>query len=107
MRVNILVQCLATLILPTGLYAFKRIDKLKKGILVYGASFGLTILSVIVTGILFVNKDGQTNLVIALYSLGLTAMSFFVPIYYMRNWSIEFNKKIGKENITSSQAVQS
>ena len=105
--VNIFWQSIATLFIPTGLYAFLKIDKLRKGVLVYLASFGVSIIAEVVSVLLYMTHDNSYNLLIAFYALGIVCISFILPIHYIRKWSIEYNKKIGKENITFSQAVRS
>lgn len=90
---NILIQCLSTLLLPTGLYAFKRINKLKKGVLVYLSSYGLVFL-------------GGTIQASTLYSWGLDILSasilsfvaylssILVPIIMMSRYTRQYNEAL-------------
>ena len=93
MSVNVKLQCLATLTLPTGLYAFKRINKLTMGIIIYGITFATWL--------------GQM-LLVPTNSIGLFGLLSFMnlvlgitlPMIFIYNWSKDFNQKIKKENIS-------
>src|SRR5689334_15184834 len=105
MKVNLTLQCLATLLFPTGLYAFKRINKLRRGLLVY-------LIINIFTIFLFASAIGywKTNNITGndlgfqgiIITLILTTFSIITPIIFMRKWSIEWNQKNkGEARITS------
>lgn len=90
--VNVTTQCMATLFMPTAIYAFKRIGHLTDGILIYfGTLFG--IMGVYVGYMLTLGKvlgDLPNEFLGALFII----LSTVLPVLYIRKWSIEFNKKI-------------
>ena len=85
-RVNRLIQCLATIFLPTGLFAFKRINKLRLGILVYVVSIGIGII-----GIVFGSLHIKMILDISTISV---SFSYLLPIAVMNKWCKDWNKTI-------------
>ena len=83
MRVNVLAQCLATIFIPTGLYAFKRINKFKMGVLVY-----------VVSGVIAF-FGGMLSVFTSEYvSIGCLIVSFIIPMIFVIKWSNEFNSKV-------------
>ena len=91
-------QCLATIFLPTGLYAFKRISKLKLGIIVYVSAYSLTILG----GIIQASSAYPWGIGVLEASIGSFVFyisAILIPIYFMRKWTIEWNRSIN--NVSS------
>ena len=91
--VNVKVQCLATLFIPTGIYAFKRINKIRMGIMIYGLTFASWIAQNLL--IPFNNSSMGLYGLVSLLNLGL---GIILPMIFIYNWSIEFNKKKKKES---------
>lgn len=92
-------QMIATIFIPTGLYAFKKIHKLQKGIILYGITFGfyclLSVLPFAYWGlrsqnILEIGKDQVyfTFLTIMIIS---TIFSIVLPMHYINKWTKQFN----------------
>ena len=83
--VNTKVQCLAAIFVPTGLYAFKRIGKLQKGIITYlicaGINGGALLLSIMKADLI------ATAITIIL----LNIISLVVPIAVMNKYCNEYN----------------
>ena len=90
---NVLIQCLSTLLIPTGLYAFKRINKLQKGILIYLSSYGLVFLG----GFLQASSSfswGLDVLSASLFSFACYLFSIVLPMVMIVNYTKEYNKSI-------------
>lgn len=96
--VNIGVQCLATLFVPTGLYAFKRIKKLRLGILIYAICYIMYIVATVYPLKNMADSSSNINMdtlgLISFLSIGLTIMSFLLPIFFIRKWSKEYNQTL-------------
>ena len=92
-KVNVKLQCLATLFIPTGIYACKRINKTKMGIMIYGLTFASWIAQNLL--IPFNNSSMGLYGLVSLLNLGL---GISLPMICIYNWSVEFNKKIRKES---------
>lgn len=97
-KVNLGIQSVATLFVPTGLYAFKRIKKLRLGILLYGICYLMYIIATVYPLKQMTDSSSQMNQdtlgMISLLSVGLSIMSFLLPIIFIHKWSKDFNKKI-------------
>ena len=97
-KVNLGVQCVATLFIPVGLYAFKRIHKLRLGILLYGICYVMYIAATVYP--LKEIADSNSNMnqdtlgIISFISVGLSILSFLLPIIFIHKWSKEYNQKI-------------
>ncbi len=90
---NVLVQCLATILIPTGLYAFKRINKLQKGILVYLSSYVL----VFAGGLIQASSLypwGLDILDASLMSFTCYLFSILVPIIFMSKYTRQYNEAL-------------
>ena len=88
MKKNILVQMLATILIPTGLYAFYRIDKLRMGMVMYGISFAIAVAS----SMLELFSDG--DIIYMTFSAIFAVLSLIVPMLFIREWTIQYNNKI-------------
>lgn len=98
-KVSIFWQCLATLFFPTGLYAFKRINKFRVGLLIYFITIGLTYLAPLGTGHMWYDFNYDLYLVTyAVFTLVAIASLFIFPILYIRKWSNEWNESVDREN---------
>src|SRR5690242_19069220 len=99
---NIILQCLATITIFTGLYAFKKIDKVKAGIGVYVLSciafLIINLMPFIYSGIILgdINKVNQPEMEIAIFiSVTLSyIVTILIPIIFIYKWTKEYNKKI-------------
>jgi len=93
-KVSIGWQVVSTLFLPTGMYAFKRINKLRLGGLIYlityalwvGPSIGLVLVSSIIEAYVYI-----------IIPIIVLVVSFVLPMWYMEKWSKEWNKPTLKE----------
>jgi uncharacterized membrane protein (DUF485 family) len=96
--VNIGVQCLATLFVPLGLYAFTRIHKLRLGIIIYGICYAMYIIATVYPLKQLTDTSSNVNIdtvgLISFFSVGLTILSFLLPIIFIRKWSKEYNNKM-------------
>ena len=95
-EVNVKLQCLASLFVPTGLYAFKRIKKLTIGIIIYAVTY----LAWLGQNILFMpdfNNPSSVGLY-GLTSLLIVGLGILLPLIFIYNYSIDYNKKIKKES---------
>ena len=88
MKRNLIVQILATISIPTGIYAFYRINKLRKGLALYGLSFAIAVLS----GVIALFSNGDMFHELASFLLALS--TFIIPMVFMREWTIQYNSKI-------------
>ena len=95
MKVNLKVQCLATLLIPAGLYAFKRINKLKYGLVIYGISYGICYGVPIIISVTSLNSNNIIYLSSILYSF-LFSIAF--PMVAIKKYSIDYNKSLEKIN---------
>lgn len=97
-KVNVLVQCIASLFVPTAIYGFYRIKKGKIGILLISISYVLYILgNVSIVEYAANNSKTLSSDSIGLFSLITTIlviMSFILPVFFMYVWSKEYNSKI-------------
>ena len=97
-KVNVLWQCLATILIPTGIYAFKRINKLKDGIIIYAITLTLQFLMPISTNYMWYDFNYDLYLVtFAVFTLFSVIASFIIPILYMNKWSKEYNAKLDNQ----------
>jgi len=89
--INIKIQTLATFTLPTSLYAFYRIKKLKLGILI-------NILSIMLATSSFGNMAGLLSHgyfgFYFLFSGFILVWSYVIPIIFIRKWTNVFNNKV-------------
>ena len=96
--VNIGVQCLATLFVPTGIYAFKRIKKLRLGLIIYAVCYVMYIVATVYPLKNMANSSSNINMdtigLISFVSVGLIIMSFLLPIIFIRKWSKEYNQSL-------------
>lgn len=96
--VNVGVQCLATLFVPTGIYAFKRIKKLRLGLLIYAICYVMYIVATVYPLKNMADSSSNINIdtlgLISFLSVGLTILSFLLPILFIRKWSKEWNSKL-------------
>lgn len=92
---NVLIQCLSTLLIPTGLYAFKRINKLQKGILVYLSSYGLVFLGGLIQASSLYSW-GLDILDASLISFACYLFSILLPMIAMIHYTREYNQSIQK-----------
>lgn len=98
--VNVKIQCLATLFVPTGLYAFKRIKKLRLGILLYALCYIMYIIATVypikqMTDSNSLNQD--TIGLISIISVTLSIMSLVLPIILIHRWSKDYNKQFSNQ----------
>lgn len=109
--INVKLQCLATLTLPSSIYAFYRIKKLKWGLLINMinsllSGMGGSVLIVTVMGLSFgdpviTNKHILTYIFGLLYSIIAISASFIIPIFYIRKWTISWNRKLLEPTTTT------
>lgn len=94
--VGILSQCLMSLFVPTGLYAFKRIRKFRLGLIVYGLSY-IAYLAATITTLNIIAKGNMTSDqigILSLLSTILVIISFALPTMTIYNWSKRYNQSI-------------
>ena len=88
-------QTVASLDIPTGLYACKRVNKFRLGCLVYFGTYIITALgSYVATPLLFKGLIG-----IVYYSVGvfaLAGMAIIIPVLYVRKWTRLYNSSLIK-----------
>lgn len=98
--VNIKLQCLATLTIPTGLYAFYRINRMKEGNRIYMGT-GIATFTFLI-GTFFVNWNQVTNsqvggdllsLLFTIGSIAVTPYTILFPMIKIRKYSKEWNQK--------------
>jgi hypothetical protein len=94
MNVSVGWQCIGTILLPTGLYCFKRIKKLRLGILLYVCSYVLSAVAVLTLTLSVAGNS--SDLLYAFGSFLASAASLLLPMYFIRAWSIEWNKNQDK-----------
>ena len=82
-NVSVVWQCIATIFVPTGLYAFHRINKLKVGGLIYLITIVINVLQTLIVGSYGIS---------ALLSLAIGIFGLMVAMLYMQKWSEEWNK---------------
>lgn len=98
-QVSIGWQVMATIFIPTGLYAFKRINKLRYGGLLYLGTFGFIVLFAII--FLFNITWFAANEIIS-FSFGMVGIvSYAIPMIFVAQLSKQYNEKL--ETKTSSQ----
>lgn len=90
---NLIIQSLSTLLIPTGLYAFKRINKLQKGIILYLASYGLVFLGGLIQASTLYSW-GMDVLSASLASFACYLFSIVLPMYAMIRYTKEYNRSI-------------
>lgn len=91
--VNVKIQCLSSIFLPTGIYGFHKIKKLKIGIIIYVISEVIGYVSGIIGGSMFyLSQDWWT--IIAPIALSILVLSFMIPVVFMRKYCLEYNVKI-------------
>lgn len=100
MTVNVKLQCLATLTIPTGLYAFYRINKTKEGNRIYMGTGIVTF--VFIVGTFLMNWNQVTNsqiggdllsLLFTVGSIAVTPYTILFPMIKIRKYSKEYNQK--------------
>ena len=86
-------------IIATPLYAFYRIKKFKKGVLVILANVAIDLVFLTITGDL--NWNLKSDII---YSPTFTVSKAYVlivdilfPLYFARQWTIEYNEKNGTQ----------
>ncbi len=101
MTVNIKLQCLATLTLPTGLYAFKRVGKLKQGVIFYSINYFVSF----ILGGMLVATATQENMyvdILTLVSLIVGVAGIIIPMRLIKQYSVIYNN-----NLKSKSAILS
>ena len=88
-QTSIKAQCLATLFIPIGLYAFKRIGKFRQGILTY--VIGNAIFVLVNYGTPLFNPGFTIQLTVIVYA---ALFSYALPMVAMKKWSSDYNKKL-------------
>lgn len=117
-QVSLAWQVMATIFVPTGLYAFRRINKGKFGIVIYVISIGMPFLfglfapsQTLETCNYFNNieycKPSENIFTYTIIILILGILSFLMPILFIAKWSREWNEKwnsgIAKNSYSSEQ----
>lgn len=95
-KVSLPWQIASAIFLPMGLYGFKRINKLKLGIVVYVIAYSLTITG----GFVEASSDyswGLPVLQASIFSFVLYAIGVMIPLYFMGKWSKEWNEVIDNQ----------
>jgi len=88
--VNVNLQTILIFIPYVWIWGFYRIEKLRLGLgLMFGISAFVILLVIAVSVIIGMEVQERTNVTIITYLL-----SVLIGIYYMRKWSIEWNKKV-------------
>ena len=96
-QVNTKWQVAATLSYITGLYAFKRIEKFRQGVLIYVITIGLWALAWVGLDQVYGSYEYETYLIVySLVNVGVIGTGFIMPIFYIHRWSNEWNKRIEK-----------
>ena len=91
-------QMILSAFIPTGLYGFKKINKLQLGILSYLASFFVPI--VIMSICIGINGwiQGDINKIdlslIKTVTLPVLISGISIPVFFIRKWTIEYNSKL-------------
>lgn len=108
-QVNVKVQMLASIFIPSGAYAFCRINKQNKGTILYVTTGILSILGFFTStmnyqtpyywdGVLGqisrYTSDSTTHGLLILFTLSSSLISIIVPMLYIRKWSIDWNNKL-------------
>ena len=88
--INLKYQTLATLSLPTSLYAFYRIKKLKYGILVNILSSIIS--SISMTNMITLLQHGNFGFLF-LFSGFIFSYGIVLPMFFIRKWTNSFNRK--------------
>ena len=89
-------QMILSTFIPTGLYGFKKIKKLQLGIITYFSSFVVPV--IILSIYIAVNGwiHGDINKIdlglIKTISLPVLILGYIIPIFFIRKWTIEYNK---------------
>jgi len=88
-------QTLACLEIATGLYACKRIGKLKRGLVLFGVNYlGLLIGSLALTPLL---GKGLTGILFyGLWDVTIGIVSIVIPMLFVREWTKTFNLSLLK-----------
>ncbi len=89
-QVNTGWQVAATLFIPTGLYAFKRIKKLTYGIILYA----LTFISSVIIGTVSVVYWHESEELLLFGVVLIYTIPIFIPMFFIRKWSEQWNKSI-------------
>lgn len=105
--VNITAQILATLFIPTGIYAFWRIGKQNKGSLIYILTGIFSLFSI---GISYLyspivyywdgplgyisrySSDSASHSFLLFFAVMTSIISILLPMYFINKWSKEYNK---------------
>lgn len=91
---------LATIpIIVTPLYAFYRIKKFKKGVLVILLTFTATIIDSMITSTLnesdlFMLENWQKPVDLSYQYAAALIIWILLPMYFTRKWTIEYNEKV-------------
>src|SRR5438093_685161 len=98
-KVNVKVQMLATLFLPSGAFAFYRIQKANKGMAIYLITGILTLVSASISltsyntpyywgGVLGLiskySSDVVTHAILLLFTISCSILSILLPMFYIR-----------------------
>ena len=91
---NLNIQCLATLFFPIGIYAFKRINRLKDGVFAYLLMACLCIILFIglYSSSFYIDSQLITGLSIIIGVAAIACMTIF-PMLCMWKWVINYNKR--------------
>lgn len=102
-KVSVGWQCAAILLVPAGIWAFYRIKKLRYGVLVYLAAFGLKLGIPLGLAVIFSNSDSYSalNIFDSLSTVGFFASLGF-SMWFMSKWSNRWNESVDRENAQSS-----
>ena len=92
--INIKIQALLTLSLPTSIYAFYKIKKLRLGILVLVLSSMLSISSM--TDLIILTHIKSFGLYF-IASIFIFSFSYILPIIYITKWTKQYNRNLLKE----------
>jgi len=85
-------QIIATIFLPTGLYAFKRISKLGYGTLLYIVTFMYAVATGTIS-VIFFNELGDLVWFIAISDY---IIPFLIPMLFIAKWSRQWNESLAK-----------
>ena len=81
-------------ILVTPLYAFYRIKKFKKGVLVMIVEIAIALSILTIMGDLKWDSEETGPFEITQGFVGSTIVDILFPLYFVRKWTLEYNEKI-------------
>lgn len=87
--------CVASLFLPTGIIAFRKLGQLKVGIIVYAVSIGLA-LATIPLGLVLPKMALNFGTVLLIFS-------YLMPIAVINKYCILWNKKVISQQVSGTQ----